>query len=145
MIYDDLNEHLSQSVDIEAAALPMGLYLAWCVNMNLISQQLHDEAEQLILRVRYREITGTVLAVSACGGRLSAEHLSETGRRFTEAHYAHYLTALEKEFGSLYHFPDKWSSYDRIAPMLTKLLLSPKTNRGEGASKWRFWKRPKKS
>ena len=145
MIYDDLSEHLSQSVSIEQAALPMGIYLAWCVNMGLVSQRLHDDAGALLLRVRYREVTGTVLAVSACGGRLSAEHLTDAGQAFTATHYADYLQALEAEFGSLYEFPDNWASYDRIAPMLTRRLLAPGRRSETQGKKWQFWKRRPKS
>ena len=69
MIYDDLDRHIAEAGSIEKAAVPLGMYLAWCVNLQLVGECLHVESERALLRVRYREMRGSDLLVSACGGK----------------------------------------------------------------------------
>ena len=140
MIYDDLDQHLPAAGSIDRAATPLGMYLAWCVNMQLVSHALPEVAERLLLRVRYREITGAELLVGGCGGVLSAEHLSSAGRRFTDAYYARFMDDFREVFGdAIYDVPDRWDQYDKLAPVLTKRYLGPA---GGNAPHhwWQFWK-----
>jgi hypothetical protein len=139
LIVDDINHHLADAGSIDQAAKPVGLYLAWCVNMGLTSDSLMHEAERMILRVRYRDASGCDLLVSGCGGTLEMHHLNERGRVFTQANYQRFLTTYHDLLGTeAYTGKDPWSAYDRIAPVLTGWLLgrAPK----ESEPWWKFWK-----
>lgn len=139
MIYDDLDNHMAEAGSIEKAAVPMGMYLAWCVNLQLVGERLHLQNEQALLRVRYREMRGSDLLVSACGGTLRSTDLNDAGRTFTDRYYASYLEDFRDVFGSSpYEVQDDWPHYDKIAPLLTERYM--RTRRAKGKSWWKFWK-----
>lgn len=141
MIYDDLDSHLAQAGSIDRAATPLGMYVAWCANLQLVSRELNDRAERLILRVRYREATGSELLVSGCAGTLDADCLNEEGRRFTQAYYPQYMDDFRAVFGDpVYDVKDDWAHYDRIAKLLTKRYMHQRgAARPEGSRWWKFW------
>lgn len=125
MIHDDVGRHLAAAGSFERAAVPMGLYLAWCANLQLLSPDLLDRADELVLRVRYRDVSGSELAVAGCGGVLADEHLSAEGQAFTARYYPRYYDALAAEFGAEpFAVRGDWASYDRIAPVLTRALMA---------------------
>lgn len=142
MLYDHVDRHLAEAGSIERAAVPLGMYLAWCANLQLVSHQLVDEAERLLLRVRYREVTGSELLISGCAGALDGIWLNDEGRRFTDGYYGRYLEDFAVVFGEdVYSVKDDWGNYDRIAVLLTRRYME---NRRPESSKrrrwWRFWK-----
>jgi hypothetical protein len=140
LIYDDLSRHLAAAGSIERAAVPMGMYLAWCANLQLVSRRLVEEAEQLLLRVRYREVTGSELLVAGCAGELHSRWLSEEGRRFTNQYYPRYLDDFAAVFGGdVYDVKDDWAHYDEIAAVLTRAYMSRTRGRQPGRKWWKFW------
>ncbi len=141
MIYDDLDNHIAVAGSIEKAAVPMGMYLAWCVNLQLVGKRLHVENERALLRVRYREMRGSDLLVSACGGTLRSTDLNDAGRAFTDRYYASYLDEFRAVFGSSpYEVEDDWPHYDKIAPVFTERYM--RRGRAKGRSWWKFWQSP---
>ena len=139
MIYDDLDRHIAEAGSIEKAAVPLGMYLAWCVNLQLVGERLHVESERALLQVRYREMRGSDLLVSACGGTFRSEDLNEAGRTFTDRYYASYLDDFRAVFGDApYEVKDDWPHYDKIAPVLTERYMNRR--QGGGGSWWKFWK-----
>ena len=44
--YDSLDAHLAEAGDIARASVPMGMLLAWCVNMHLVSPALQQEMDK---------------------------------------------------------------------------------------------------
>ena len=143
MVYDEIAQHLAQAESVDRAAVPLGMFVAWCVNMNLVSELLLQTAEQLVLRVRYREITGSELLVAGLGGRLESKWLNSAGNAFCREHYSGYLDDYAREFGlDIYGVRDDWDHYDRIAPQLTARLYGP-ARRGEKQGDrrwWQFWR-----
>jgi hypothetical protein len=149
MIYDDLDRHLPEAGSIDRAAVPMGMYIAWCANLQLVSKRLVDEAEHLLLRVRYREVTGSELLVAGCAGELHSRWLSDAGQQFTEAYYPQYLSDFASVFGeAVYDVKDDWAHYDEIAAVLTRHYMSgpDMSHQGKGHRKggqdgkwWKFW------
>jgi hypothetical protein len=145
-VYDDLDQHIAEAGSIERAAVPMGMYIAWCANLQLVSRQLVEEAEQLLLRVRYREVTGSELLVAGCAGELHSRWLSEEGRAFTDAYYPQYLADFGSVFGGdVYGVKDDWAHYDEIAAVLTRAYMHG-AGRGRrhapgspGRKWWKFW------
>ena len=142
MIYDDVGEHLAEAGSLDRAAVPLGLYLAWCANHDLLSDDLTWRAADLVMRIRYRDVTGRELAVAGCGGALSDEHLNEEGRAFTERCYRPYLAELSRATGGKrYDATDDWALYDRIAPWLTAALVDFRRRGGRGRKRWwQLWK-----
>ncbi|MDH3641243.1 MAG: hypothetical protein OES38_04060 [Gammaproteobacteria bacterium] len=148
MVYDDLDRHLPEAGSIERAAVPMGMYLAWCANLQLVSQRLTEQAEQLLLRVRYREVTGSELLVAGCAGELHSRWLNAEGCRFTDEYYAQYLADFASVFGGdIYGVKDDWAHYDEIAAVLTRHYMHGTGRRSAGRSAgrggerkwWKFW------
>ena len=146
MIYDDVGRHFGEAGGFDEAALPLGVYLAWCANHGLLSEELEGRAGHLVTRVRYREVGGCELAVAGCGGILADEHLNADGRAFTSSHYDQFLDT----FRELCHDQptgDEWAVYDRLAPELTRALMRFRGHRREQpsvpAGRWwrRWWRR----
>jgi hypothetical protein len=141
VIYDDLDRHLPAAGAIERAVVPMGMYLAWCVNLQLTGSALEEEAGTLLLRVRYREQTGSELLLAACAGVLDGRWLNDAGRRFTDRYYGGYLDDFRSVFGpDVYGVEDDWDHYDRLAPLLTRRYLGEGGKTDRGARRWwKFW------
>lgn len=141
MIVDDIGWRMRQagasaaerSID-RAAAVP-GLFLAWSAQMGLAHPRLAEGDSRALLRLKYREITGSELLVSACGGCLDDNALSPAGMAFAAKHYAAFEAIAQERLGS--PIKDDWPSYDRIAPWLTERYLGPRRNRQLPA--WRQW------
>ena len=143
MVYDEIAQHLPKAESVDRAAVPLGMFVAWCVNMNLVSELLLQTAERLVLRVRYREITGSELLVAGLGGRLESKWLNPAGNAFCREHYSGYLDDYSQEFGpDIYGVRDDWDHYDQIAPLLTARLYGPAQRGGKQGSRrwWQFWR-----
>jgi hypothetical protein len=116
MIIDDIDTHMGAAGTIERAAMVPGMFFAWCVNLQLVSNEFTTEFEREMLRLRYRDMSPAAFFLKATGGRIGEEQLSERGRLFAQHHYATY----RDEHGSLYDAKDDWDTYDAIAAGLTK-------------------------
>ena len=55
VIYDSIDEHLKLAGEFDKAAIPMGMYLAWALNLGLLRQELVREHHQLMTRVRMQD------------------------------------------------------------------------------------------
>ena len=121
--YDTLQRHLSAGADLAQAAVPMGFFLSWSVNLRLFAEAQHLEHESLLLRIRFREAHGSELLV-ACGGDLSASMFTAEGVRFVENYYSRYLDDFERCFATdLYAVEESWDNYERIADVLTRAYM----------------------
>ena len=143
-VHDDVARHLAEAGTFERAAVPLGMYVGWLAQHHLLSDALSEAAGSLVTRVRYREITGSELALSGCGGVLESQHLNAEGQAFTEHYYPRYLDEFREEFGGdPYAVADDWDHYDRISPRLTRALMR---FRGHGTAQaprrawWKFWR-----
>lgn len=132
MKYDDASWHsggdFPADLNEEAGATHIAMFAAWC-QLNGLGGELHeddfaDELEQL----RDRDITPRRWFLATCDGKLVDDDLNDEGNAFAEAYYntenAQYATdyaeTLSTELESLYHVPDTWASYDRLAPVISK-------------------------
>ena len=123
VIYDSIDEHLKLAGEFDKAAIPMGMYLAWALNLGLLRQELVREHQQLITRVRMQDAKGSELLM-ALGGNLDETLFSERGNRFAGNYYPRYMIDYASVFGrDPYLVEDTWSNYDKIAKLLTKELL----------------------
>ena len=123
VIYDSIDEHLKLAGEFDKAAIPMGMYLAWALNLGLLRQELVREHQQLMTRVRMQDAKGSELLM-ALGGNLDETLFSERGNRFAGNYYPRYMIDYSLVFGrDPYLVEDTWSNYDKIARLLTKELL----------------------
>lgn len=123
VIYDSIDEHLKLAGEFDKAAIPMGMYLAWALNLGLLRQELVREHQQLMTRVRMQDAKGSELLM-ALGGNLDETLFSERGNRFAGNYYPRYMIDYASVFGrDPYLVEDTWSNYDKIAKWLTKELL----------------------
>lgn len=150
---DDLDRHLPAAGSIERAAVPMGMYLAWCANLELLDPAFRATHESAVLRLRYRDLTPAQFLTATCGGRIDESVLNEEGRAFTRAYYDRYLEDFRATFGAeVYAVADDWPHYDRIARLLTRRYLGEfrgmtgdkrSADRGaadDGRKWWQFWR-----
>ena len=123
VIYDSIDEHLKLAGEFDKAAIPMGMYLAWALNLGLLRQELVREHQQLMTRVRMQDAKGSELLM-ALGGNLDETLFSERGNRVAGNYYPRYMIDYALVFGrDPYLVEDTWSNYDKIAKLLTKELL----------------------
>lgn len=104
----------------------MGMLLAWCVRMGIVSQALEQGHEQALLRLRMEEIKGSELLVAA-GGDLTSAMFTAQGCAFMENHYADYPRLFRETFAvdedTMYEVKESWENYAKLAKQLTPLLL----------------------
>ena len=79
--------------------------------------------ENLILRIRYREATGSEL-LTTCGGDLHSALFTEAGQRFLAAYYTRYMEDYRQVFGDdVYAVEDTWDNYAKLAPAITRAYM----------------------
>ena len=123
VIYDSIDEHLKLAGEFDKAAIPIGMFLAWALNLGLLRQELVRDHQQLITRVRMQDAKGSELLM-ALGGNLDETLFSERGNRFTGGYYPRYMTDYASVFDlDPYLVEDTWVNYDKIAQLLTRELL----------------------
>lgn len=123
-----IDDHLAYADGLAKAAVPLGFFVAFCVQNRLCSDALLQAHPSLAQRVRYREGRVSEFFVAACGGQLSAKDLTPQGEVFV----AHYLPLFQADmvrvFGEdIYAVKDNWENYQRIAQVMTEQLLGPKS------------------
>jgi hypothetical protein len=121
--YDSIDNHLKLAGEFDRAAVPMGMYIAWALNLGLIKSEVVAQHEQLVMRVRMQDAKGSELLMSV-GGDLDAGLFTDRGQRFAASYYPRYMADYRSIFGEdLYDVEDSWGNYDKIARVLTQELL----------------------
>lgn len=124
-ILDDLDRHMAEAGSLARAAAPLGMYLAWCANLQLISGTFQQAHEDALLRLRYRELTPAEFFTATTTGTLALSMLSPSGADFSRAYYHRYLEDCRSTFaGDPYDVRDDWPHYDRIAAVLTRHFMA---------------------
>ena len=127
--YDSIDNYLPIATDIGKAAVPLGLFLAWCANLRLLNQTVEQDHERLILRIRMQETHGSELLV-AMGGELSDNIFSDGGNAFMRRYYSGYLEDYKETFAvsdeTLCSVQETWDNYAKLAAVLTPQLLGRK-------------------
>ncbi len=128
-MYDSIDTHIAQAGDMGRAYTPLGMLLAWCANLRLLSAEIEHEQEQLLLRIRVQEVSGADLLV-ACGGELRREHLNARGQKFMDQYFSEYLSDYAQTLGSdIYAVENNWSNYSALAVVLTRRLMTSEGHR----------------
>ncbi|GAA2845593.1 hypothetical protein FB468_3007 [Leucobacter komagatae] len=129
---DDVKWHTGgdfpADVPASAGATHMGMFLAWAAQAGLLATEHEVGLGDTVTALRARTITPGTAIRTACDGVLSGELFSQRGGRFAEAYYdadeGSYLDDYADEFWdtgeTIYHVPDSWVSYDRIAARVSE-------------------------
>ena len=125
---------------MEKACTPLGMLMAWCANLRLLSAAVEQELEQLLLRIRVQEVSGADLLV-ACGGALKREHLNLRGQQFMDGYFPEFLADYAATLGSdIYAAENNWTNYSALATVLTRRLMHAEGHsaaaRRNGKSSW---------
>ncbi len=141
MVYDDVGRHVARAGGFDRASVPLGIYVAWLANHQLLSDGFCDRVGELLTRVRFREVTGSELALAGCGGVLESAQLNAEGESFTSHYYGRYLDDFRAEFGmDPYSVKDDWDHYDRMARRLTAALMRFRAPARPWWQRWLFWR-----
>jgi hypothetical protein len=117
-----------------AGATHMGVFLAWAVTRDLVSDEVFEDDEVELARLRRREITGTDLVMSLCDEKLVSGDFSEEGAAFAAAYYEGdrspgsrtYLDDYCDTVGAadVYRTPDTWETFDAVASVVDRRLAT---------------------
>jgi formylglycine-generating enzyme required for sulfatase activity len=130
-VYDDVREHharLPAELPRKAAATPLGMFVAWCVQRDLTSEAFAREDPAALERLRGRWGTGRDVLLEVLDGRLEEGHLGPRGRAFAEAYLVpgtwqeDFAATLQGTRPSPYHVPDTWANLDAVTPLLDRRL-----------------------
>jgi len=96
----------------------LGVYVAWLVTNNLLSTAIVQADASSIARVRLQDLSGSAFLTTILHGELKQDHLSDTGRKFSEHYFvsgqyrADYNTC--KVLGE-----NDWHDYDEVSPKIS--------------------------
>ena len=153
MSYDRANFDYSTEADPLPkghAATHVGMFLAWAVINELHSDLLRDHYEELLAKLRRREITGRQFFEAACSERFSERDLNEEGNAFAQhyyvdetgkrgAYFADYKKVLTAGLPSFWHVANTWENYEKIAAVISRRYEEWK-NPSRRKRWWQFWK-----
>lgn len=152
-VFDDLDRHMEEAGSLARAAVPLGMYLAWCANLQLISGRFQKDHEDNLLRLRYRELSPAEFFTATTSGSLAYSQLSPSGADFTRAYYHRYPEDFRATFSvDPSAVRDDWAHYDQIAAVLTRHFMAwkdggrakrlyPPSNGERLARRSRWWRR----
>jgi hypothetical protein len=127
--YDDASWHYGgdfpKELPEQNGATHIGMFLAWIIEYDLVSDELRDDAGADIARVKRRKMTGAQFLMAVCDEKLSSLDLSTEGNRFAKAYFMKkymedYADLFEAKLASLYELPDTWENYDRLRPVIER-------------------------
>lgn len=140
MKYDDASWHYGgdfpKDLPPEAGGTHIGMFVAWAM-VNDLGGPIHtDDFPEDLGKLQSRELSPGEWFLAACDGKFTEEDLSDEGNAFARSYYAdedglkntnpNFLADYEATFPkleSLYHVPDTWESYDRIAPTIARRFI----------------------
>jgi hypothetical protein len=130
MKYDDAEIYFlnfeTDALENEAGATHIGMYMAWMILHELVSEHLREETRAAADAVKARAISGASYVVDQLDCKLLDSDLSPLGNAFTAAYYN---TAYMNDYGRCFgvsegstddfcSVPDTWENFDKIARVL---------------------------
>lgn len=162
MKYDDASWHYGGNFPDDlpnvAGATHTGMFVAWAL-INGLAGPIHtEEFPEALNGLMERRVTPGQFFIEECDGKFTDEDLTDEGNDFAKAYFDFttgvYLTdyegALATNLATLYHVPDTWENFDRLAPIINRrfedwkagTLETNDPNRQENTTKkpwWQFW------
>ena len=142
--YDDASWHYGgdypNDLPIINAYTHIGMFLTWCIDRNLISEEQMEEAGEELAKVKNRTLNGAEFLDSVCDGKFTTDDLDDTGNSFAKAYYgrkegkyASYFDDYKNLFHTsagefiVYSVPNSWENYERIKSIIDKRFEDWKT------------------
>lgn len=141
--YDDASWHYGGDFPAELSekngSTHTGMFLNWCINKNLISDELKEDCKNEIESVKRREITGADFVIDACDGKFSEHDLNDLGNAFAKDYYVDetdfgdkfssfatdYINIFDSiaeesdfEYETFYHIEDTYENYDMMKQII---------------------------
>lgn len=143
--YDDASWHYGgdypENLTNENAATHIGMFLTWCIENNLIADELRDDAKQEIEQVKNRKLSGAEFLIHICDEKLSDADLSDLGNKFAKDYYEDETDFAEQynsfaddyadvfdeqaeakgsEYESFYHVENTFENYELIKAVIDR-------------------------
>lgn len=141
--YDDASWHYGgdypENLPNENASTHIGMFLTWCIDNDLLSEEQLEDSEEDIIAVKNRELKGSEFLIANCDEKFTDFDLNDLGNEFAKAYYLdesdfakstecydadfvkHFKTLAEKngvEYQSVYHVEDTWENYNSLKPII---------------------------
>ncbi|CAA9195920.1 DUF7832 domain-containing protein [Flavobacterium collinsii] len=141
--YDDASWHYGgdypDGLPDENASTHIGMFLTWCIDHDLLSEEHLEGSEEEIDAVKNRELTGAEFLISNCDEKFTQYDLNDIGNAFAKAYYEdesnfakkfgaycddyakHFDKEAEKkgfEYESFYHVENTWENYNSLKPII---------------------------
>lgn len=143
--YDDASWHYEgdypQNLPDECAATHIGMYIAWCIDNNRMSEEIMEDYEEEIMAIKSRKITGAAFVIKAMDEKFTSDDLDEKMIGFTNDYYesdtafeysyfedyCYVFDTLAKKKGvdydTIYYIEDTWENYQLINEIITRRYL----------------------
>ncbi len=118
-----------KSLPEECGGTHIGMFLAWIIINHLEGDELREDCDEALAKVRAREMTGRDFLFEMCDEKFWEGDMNEEGAAFAATYYSaeegygkyleDYESALAGGLESLYHVEDSWANYDKLAPLIT--------------------------
>ena len=96
----------------------LGIFVAWLVSNQLISEALNQRASKSVARLRLQDLTGSGFLTTVLNGELKPEHLSDEGNRFVESYFVPGRYRADYD-GVEVDEENEWVHYDAVAPKIS--------------------------
>jgi hypothetical protein len=141
--YDDASWHYGgdfpEELPEKNGATHTGMFLNWCIQHDLISDELKQDCEEQIEQLKRREITGAEFIMDAMDGKFSEYDLNAMGNAFAQDYYKDetdfgnrfssfaddyvnlFDTKAEEndyEYETFYHIEDIYENYDLMKQII---------------------------
>lgn len=141
--YDDASWHYGgdfpEGIPEKNSATHTGMFLNWCINNDLVSEELKGDTEDEIEKLKRREITGADFVIDALDGKFSEYDLDDLGNAFAKDYYVDetdfgdkfssfatdYINIFDSvaeesdfEYETFYHIEDTYENYDLMKQII---------------------------
>jgi hypothetical protein len=128
MAYDKAKWHCDgdfpKDAPPENGGTHIGMFLAWTILHDMLSNELISDASADVTAVRERQMTGRTFLFRHLDGVLSEEDLNDHGNAFAKHYYKKYMAEFDRivrrQFPTAYHIGDLWKNYDAISKVIDR-------------------------
>lgn len=141
--YDDASWHYGgdfpEELPEKNGATHTGMFICWCAENNLISEELKEDTEEELQKLRRRELTGAEFIMDMMDGKFSEHDLNMIGNAFAQDYYKDetdfgnrfssfaddYVNLFDMkaeendyEYETFYHIEDTFENYDLMKQVI---------------------------
>ncbi|PID69058.1 MAG: hypothetical protein CR968_00135 [Flavobacteriia bacterium] len=142
--YDDASWHYGgeypKNLPPKNGATHIGMFLKWCIENNLHSEELEEDAREEIEQLKEGKITGAEFLINVCDEKLTDYDLNDLGNEFAQDYYEDdtdfdlkynsyandYSELFDKqakdndfEYESFYHIEDNEKNYNLLTSVVS--------------------------